>query len=120
MAKFVRLSKRDIREILSREQDSCSDDIVNDCAKAVNLRIIKKIVKKYSKTNRVLLSTAKIRDIVNKCVKSILRHIVVEDDAELKALAKLEAWENDPQRFAQSVEETRRYMYEIYYGGGEQ
>ena len=117
MAKFVKLSKKQITSILAerikwdKEYDifDKSVDLQREFSSLLDLTSLEKIVEKYSETNPVLFSTFKIHRFVEKVIETLLKELVVEDMAELKAEMKFEAFEYDEDRRMQSWIESKEY-----------
>lgn len=117
MAKFVKLSKKQITSILAerikwdKEYDifDKSVDLQREFSSLLDLTSLEKIVEKYSETNPVLFSTFKIHRLVKKVIETLLKELVVEDQAELEAETKFEAFEYDEDRRMQSWNECKEY-----------
>lgn len=117
MAKFVKLSKKQISSILAerikwdKEYDIFDKpvDLQREFSSLLDLTSLEKIVEKYSETNPVLFSTFNIRRLVEKVIETLLKELVVEDMAELKAEIKFEAFEYDEDRRMQSWIESKEY-----------
>ena len=97
MAKFVKLSKKQITSILSErlkwDKEYCifdeSGNLQQGFSSLLNLNSLEKIVKNFSELNPALFSTFNIRNLVEKVIVTILNELVVEDQAELEAEKKL-------------------------------
>lgn len=121
MAKFVKLSKKQITSILSErlkwDKKHCifdeSGNLQQGFSSLLNLNSLEKIVEKYSETNPVLFSTFKIHRLVKKVIETLLKELVVEDQAELEAETKFEAFEYDEDRRIQSWIESKEYDAKI-------
>lgn len=121
MAKFVKLSKKQINSVLTKRLGSLkeysifdkSGNLQREFSSLLDLTSLKKIVEKYSETNPVLFSTFNIRRLVEKVIETLLKELVVEDMAELKAEMKFEAFEYDEDRRIQSWIECKEYDAKI-------
>lgn len=121
MAKFVKLSKKQITSILAerikwdKEYDifDKSVDLQREFSSLLDLTSLEKIVEKYSETNPVLFSTFKIHRLVKKVIETLLKELVVEDQAELEAETKFEAFEYDEDRRIQSWIECKEFDAKI-------
>lgn len=117
MAKFVKLSKKQINSVLTKRLGSLkeysifdkSGNLQREFSSLLDLTSLEKIVEKYSETNPVLFSTFNIRRLVEKVIETLLKELVVEDMAELKAEMKFEAFEYDEDRRMQSWIESKEY-----------
>ena len=117
MAKFVKLSKKQINSVLTKRLGSLkeysnfdkSGNLQREFSSLLDLTSLEKIVEKYSETNPVLFSTFNIRRFVKKVIETLLKELVVEDMAELKAEIKFEAFEYDEDRRMQSWIESKEY-----------
>lgn len=121
MAKFVKLSKKQITSILSErlkwDKKYCifdeSGNLQQGFSSLLNLNSLEKIVKNFSELNPALFSTFNIRKLVEKAIVTILKELVVEDQAELEAEKKFEAFEYDEDRRIQSWIECKEYDAKI-------
>lgn len=121
MAKFVKLSKKQITSILSErlkwDKEYCifdkSGNLQQGFSSLLNLNSLEKIVKNFSELNPALFSTFKIRNLVKKAIVTILNELVVEDQAELEAEKKFEAFEYDEDRYIQAWNECKEYDAKI-------
>lgn len=121
MAKFVKLSKKQITSILSErlkwDKEYCifdeSGNLQQGFSSLLNLNSLEKIVGKFNETNPVLFSTFNIRKLVKKAIVTLLNELVVEDQAELEAEKKFEAFEYDEDRRIQSWIECKEYDAKI-------
>ena len=117
MAKFVKLSKKQINSVLTKRLGSLkkysifdkSGNLQREFSSLLDLTSLEKIVEKYSETNPVLFSTFNIHRLVEKVIETLLKELVVEDMAELKAEMKFEAFEYDEDRRMQSWIESKEY-----------
>ena len=121
MAKFVKLSKKQINSVLTKRLGSLkeysifdkSGNLQREFSSLLDLTSLEKIVEKYSETNPVLFSTFNIHRLVEKVIETLLKELVVEDMAELKAEMKFEAFEYDEDRRIQSWIECKEYDAKI-------
>lgn len=121
MAKFVKLSKKQITSILADrlkwEKEygifDKSGNLQREFSSLLNLNSLGKIVGKFNETNPVLFSTFNIRNLVKKAIAALLKELVVEDQAELEAEKKFEAFEYDEDRRIQSWIECKEYDAKI-------